>query len=70
MTPTKAKDIRKEHDLSLSDMARVLNLEDPDRNGADAVRKMEAGQRRISGPIIRILQMLEAGRFEPQEILS
>lgn len=69
MTPKQAKDIRINAGLSISEMARTLNLTEPDGNGADAVRKMESGQRKISGPIVRILQMLEAGRFEPDEVL-
>lgn len=79
MTPARMKTIRMTAGLTISEMARILNLQDPvkvpddpDRmgRGADRVRQMEAGRREISGPVERILQLVEAGKFPIDEALG
>ena len=61
MTSDRAKAIRIDAGLSLAEMAHLINLKDPYGNGARRVREYEAGQREISGPVARILQLLAAG---------
>jgi transcriptional regulator with XRE-family HTH domain len=61
MTPTQFKDARLEAGLSVTEMAKLLNLREPYGNGADHVREYESGKRPISGPVVRIVQFLIAG---------
>jgi transcriptional regulator with XRE-family HTH domain len=61
MTPEQFKTIRHEAGLSITEMAKLLNLRDPYYNGADHVREYESGKRPISGPVARIAQFLAAG---------
>lgn len=60
MTPERFKDIRHTAGLSVTEMAKLCNLKDPYRNGADHVREYESGKRPISGPVARIAMFLEA----------
>lgn len=60
MTPKRFKEIRQEAGLSVTEMAKLLNLRDPYQSGADHVREYERGKRPISGPVARIAQFIEA----------
>lgn len=61
MDRDRIKEIRLEAGLSLTQLAEYLNFEDPAKNGADRVREFESGRREPTGPVVRLLQMLEAG---------
>lgn len=60
MKADRAREIRQAKGLTVTQMAMVLNLSEPDTNGADRVREMERGVRPISGPVERLLQLVEA----------
>lgn len=58
VTPYELKAIRKRHGLTQRDIAKLLRIED-DRT----VRRWEAGDRAISGPVQILLEMVNAGEL-------
>ena len=58
MTGEEGKTIRIQAGLSLEELADMLNL---GPNGADRIREFERGKRDYTGPVIRLLELLEAG---------
>jgi DNA-binding transcriptional regulator YiaG len=58
VTPERIKGIRREAGLSVQDMADLLNL---GPNGGDRVRDYERGRREATGPVIRLLELVERG---------
>lgn len=65
MTPERIKKIRGRRGFSQAQLAGVLGLTDPEGNGADRVREFETGKRQPSGPIERLLFLLEHGQIPP-----
>ena len=61
MTPERIAKIRGDRGYSTAQLALILGLSDPDGNGSDRVREMEAGKRNITGPVERLLFLLEQG---------
>lgn len=57
------KRIRRDAGLTVREMAMMLNFDDPDRNGSDRVREYERGKRAPTGPVIRLLQLIERGDY-------
>lgn len=68
MTPERIRKIRGDQGFSTAQLAAILGLADPDRNGSDRVRDFESGKREPSGPIRRLLYLLEQGHI-PAEYL-
>lgn len=66
MTPDRIKSIRLTLGLSASAMAEYIGLKGTDGR---YVRAIEDGERNPSGPVVRILEMIEASemptRYEP-----
>lgn len=58
MTPDRIHEIRTGAGLSVAQLADLLNL---GPNGADRVREFERGKRDASGPIIRLLELIDRG---------
>lgn len=56
MTPSQFKSIRQRAGLTQSDLAAVLRISD-----LRTIRKWEAGERSISGPVSLLMEMLDAG---------
>lgn len=67
MTPEQIKSIRLTLGLSAAAMAEYIGLKGTDGR---YVRAIEDGERNPSGPVVRILEMIEAGempaRYEPE----
>lgn len=64
MTPTQFKTIREDAGLSLAETACILDVSD-----LRTVRRYEAGDRSISGPIGTLMTMLANGEL-PQWVLD
>lgn len=60
MTPAEFKDARTKLGLSAEKMARVLGLAE-----GRVIRRHEAGDRGISGPLARLVQILADDRCPP-----
>jgi DNA-binding transcriptional regulator YiaG len=60
MTPDRIHEIRTRAGLSVNQLADMLNL---GPNGADRVREFERGKRDASGPIVRLLELIDSGSF-------
>jgi DNA-binding transcriptional regulator YiaG len=58
MTPATFKAIRQRKGLSARKLADLLRIED-DRT----IRRWEAGERKISGPVTLLMEMLDDGRL-------
>lgn len=58
MTAEQFRDIRQRAGLSTQKLAELLRFND----GA-AIRKIEAGQRAVSGPVSVLMEMLDSGRL-------
>ena len=58
MTPAELKTIRARAGLTQSGLAAVLRIEDN-----RTIRRYEAGDRAISGPVSILLEMLDAGEL-------
>ena len=56
MTPTEFRKIREAAGLSVDQLASVLRLA-----SGRSVRRYEDGSREISGPIARLMELLDAG---------
>ena len=62
--------IRRGAGLSVSQLACALNLTDPDGNGADRVREMERDRRDVSGPVERLMQLIDDGLVPIDDLLA
>lgn len=60
MTPERAKLIRQEAGLSAARLARLFRLA---KDGGRAVRRWEAGEREISGPVSILYELVERGEL-------
>lgn len=58
MTPSEFKTIRQRAGLTQSGLAAVLRISD-----LRTIRKWEAGERSISGPVAILMEMLDAGEL-------
>ncbi len=58
MTPAEFKSIRQRAGLTQSRLAALLRISD-----GRAVRRWEAGDRQVSGPVSILMEMLRDGRF-------
>jgi len=58
MTPATFKSIRQRVGLTQSGLASVLRISD-----IRTIRKWEAGERSISGPVAILMEMLDAGEL-------
>jgi DNA-binding transcriptional regulator YiaG len=56
MTPATLKAIRQRAGLTQSGLAALLRISD-----GRAIRRWEAGEREISGPVSLLMEMLDAG---------
>ncbi len=64
MTPDQIKAIRERYQLSAAGLSQAMGL------GADGrhIRYLESGQREPNGPMVRILEMMEAGEYPARYI--
>lgn len=62
MNPATFKSIRQRAGLTQSGLASFLRLGD---NGGRYVRMIEAGDRTPSGPVVYLLELLDAGVIKP-----
>jgi len=62
MTPAAFKSIRQRAGLTQSGLAGFLRLGD---NGGRYVRMIEAGDRTPSGPVVYLMELLDAGIIKP-----
>lgn len=60
MTPRQFKAIRTKAGLSLNELAGLLRISD-----GRTVRRWEDGERKVSGPVSLLMEMLDAGTFGP-----
>jgi DNA-binding transcriptional regulator YiaG len=60
MTPATFKAIRQRLGLTQSGLAAVLRIDD-----LRTIRRYEAGERSISGPVSLLMELLEAGTIKP-----
>ncbi len=58
MTPETFKSIRREAGLTQAGLAALLRIED-----ARTIRRYEAGERKVSGPVSILMEMLDDGRL-------
>ena len=58
MTPATFKAIRQRAGLTQSQLASLLRIAD-----GRAIRRWEAGERQVSGPVTILMEMLDAGRL-------
>jgi len=58
VTPERFKAIRKEAGLTQADLAERLRISD-----LRTIRKWEAGERAVSGPVALLMEMLAEGRL-------
>lgn len=58
MTPATFKSIRQRAGLTQSGIAAILRISD-----TRTIRKWEAGDREISGPVSLLMEMLDVGRL-------
>lgn len=58
MTPETFKSIRKRAGLTQAGVAAFLNLE---ANGGRYIRAIEAGERNASGPVAKLMRLLDDG---------
>jgi DNA-binding transcriptional regulator YiaG len=59
MTPSTFKSIRERAGLTQSGLAALLRVED-----LRTIRRYEAGERAISGPVSLLMEMLDDGRLK------
>lgn len=58
MTPATFKSIRERAGLTQSGLAAILRISD-----IRTIRKWEAGERAISGPVALLMELLDAGKI-------
>jgi DNA-binding transcriptional regulator YiaG len=62
MTPEQFRAIRQRAGLSQARLAELLRLSD-----GRTVRRYEAGERSIPGPVSLLMEMIEDGRYGPRK---